>query len=140
MKDTWGSSLRRSSHLLHFSRAVVNARGGSLARLDRIYISSFLEELGGCFAILVGLTFSDHQPMRLDLNPPRGSKGSLNVKIPTKIMKSVEVKAGLQSIWRAPWPVNQPVRSCRKNWPSPPPFYNRRPSVPSNRSKPLRQN
>ena len=38
--------------------------------------------------------------MRLDLNPPNGSKGSLNVKIPTKIMKSVEVKAGLQSIWR----------------------------------------
>ena len=38
--------------------------------------------------------------MRLDLNPPNGSKGSLNVRIPTKIMKSVEVKAGLQSIWR----------------------------------------
>ena len=78
----------------------MNVRGGSLARLDRIYISSSLEELGGSFAILAGLTFSDHQPMRLDLNPPIGSKGSLNVKIPTKIMKSEEVKAGLQSIWR----------------------------------------
>ena len=100
VKDTWGSSLRRCSHSLHFSRAAVNARGGSLARLDRIYISSSLEELGGSFAILAGLTFSDHQPMRLDLNPPRGSKGSLNVKIPTKIMKSAKVKAGLQSIWR----------------------------------------
>ena len=100
MKDTWGSSLRRSSHSLHFSKAAGNARGGSLTRLDHIYISSSLEELGGSFVILAGLTFSDHQPMRLDLNPPNDSKGSLNVKIPTKIMKSEEVKAGLQSIWR----------------------------------------
>ena len=38
--------------------------------------------------------------MRLDLNPPNDSKGSLNVKIPIKIMKSEEVKAGLQSIWQ----------------------------------------
>ena len=36
VKDTWGSSLRRCSHPLHFSRVVVNARGGSFARLDRI--------------------------------------------------------------------------------------------------------
>ena len=100
VKDTWGSSLRRCSHSLHFSRAAVNVRGGSLARLDRIYISSSLEELGGSFAILAGLTFSDHQLMRLDLNPPNGTHGSLNMKIPTKIMKSEEVKAGLQSIWR----------------------------------------
>ena len=32
---------------LHFSQAAANARGGSLARLDRIYISSSLEELKG---------------------------------------------------------------------------------------------
>ena len=38
--------------------------------------------------------------MRLDLNPPNDSKGRLNVKIPTKIMKSEEVKADLQSIWQ----------------------------------------
>ena len=100
VKDTWGSSLRRSSHSLYFSRAAGNARGGCLARLDRIYISSSLEELGGSFAILAGLTFSDHQPVRLDLNPPNDSKGSLNVRIPAKIMKSEEVKAGLQSIWQ----------------------------------------
>ena len=60
VKDTWGSSLRRCSHSLHFSRAVVNARGGSLAWLDRIYINSSLEELGGSFVILAGLTFSNH--------------------------------------------------------------------------------
>ena len=56
--------------------------------------------MGGSFAILASLTFSDHQPMRLDLTPPNGSKRSLNVEIPTKIMKSVEVKASLQSLWR----------------------------------------
>ena len=38
--------------------------------------------------------------MRLDLNPPNDSKDSLNVKIPTKIMKSEEVKDGLQRIWQ----------------------------------------
>jgi hypothetical protein len=38
--------------------------------------------------------------VRLDLNPPNDSKGNLNVKIPTKIMKSEEVKVGLQSIWQ----------------------------------------
>ena len=51
----------------------MNTRVGSLARLDHIYISSSLEALGGSFAILAGLTFSDHQPMKLNLNPPNGS-------------------------------------------------------------------
>jgi hypothetical protein len=56
--------------------------------------------LGGSFVILVGLTFSDYQPVRLDLNPSNDSKGSLNVKIPVNIMKSEEAKVSLQSIWQ----------------------------------------
>ena len=55
----------------------------SLARIDHIYFSSIREEMGGSFAMLARLTLSYHQAMRLDLNPPIGSKGNLlNVKIP----------------------------------------------------------
>ena len=133
MKDTWGSSLKRTSHSLHLSRAAGNARGGSLAQLDRIYITSSLEELGASFAILASLTFSDHQPVKLDLNPPNDRKGSPNVKIPTKIMNSEHVKAGLQSIWQDTMTSESANEYLKKNWPSPPPFYNRRPSAPSNR-------
>ena len=85
-------------------------------------------------------TKTDHQPVRLDLNPPNDSKGSLNVKIPIKVMKSEEVKAGLQSIWQDTMGSESASEDLQKNWPSPPPFYNKRPSAPSNRLEPLKQN
>ena len=45
VKDMWESS-RRCLHSLRFSRVALNIMGGSLARLDCIYVSSILEEMG----------------------------------------------------------------------------------------------
>ena len=55
--------------------------------------------------------------MRLDLIPPNYTKGSLNVKIPTKIMKSEEVKACLQSIWQDTMGSESTDEDLQKNLP-----------------------
>lgn len=66
--DTWKlDTFYKSSSSLAFSRSDRRNNGVNLSRIDRVYVSDFIRDIGGQVSIIPGTCFCDHSPVLIQL-------------------------------------------------------------------------